>query len=166
MLLWKYVLFVGCIIVDLQCVIPSFLRRVIGGIDAEIKQFPYQISLRNKIDGNGNICGGSIISSSWVLSAAHCVHDGTIDRFNVTLVIVVGTNSLLEGGIFYDVAYYKFHENHITGGYTSDIAVIRTSTAMRFNPSVQPISLANTNVPDGSDVILTGFGLVNVCFYK
>jgi uncharacterized delta-60 repeat protein len=47
---------------------------IIGGEDAELSDFPYQV--RVEIDvGNGNVgeCGGSYIASLWILTAAHCV---------------------------------------------------------------------------------------------
>lgn len=44
--------------------------RIVGGRDAEINQFPYQISLRLY---NQHICGGSIISKNYIITAAHCV---------------------------------------------------------------------------------------------
>lgn len=48
---------------------PTYEGRIVGGNEVPISQFPYQLSLRQ----NGNhICGASIISSNWALSAAHC----------------------------------------------------------------------------------------------
>jgi secreted trypsin-like serine protease len=44
--------------------------RIIGGTDADIADFPFQLSLR--VNGNHR-CGGSIISTEWILSAAHCL---------------------------------------------------------------------------------------------
>lgn len=46
------------------------LERVIGGSDAQEGQFPYQISLRV---GGEHVCGGTIISNKFILTAAHCV---------------------------------------------------------------------------------------------
>lgn len=45
--------------------------RIVGGLEARGGQFPHQISLRFK--GSHN-CGGSIISSKYILTAAHCVY--------------------------------------------------------------------------------------------
>lgn len=45
-------------------------ERVIGGSDAQEGQFPYQVSLRV---GGLHVCGGTIISSHFILTAAHCV---------------------------------------------------------------------------------------------
>lgn len=42
----------------------------------------------------------------------------------------------------------------------NDIAIIRTITQIRFSASVQPIAIGNTFVPSGSQVLLTGWGLL------
>lgn len=43
--------------------------RVAGGNDAEKKAWPWIVSLH---DPTCHLCGGTVISSEWVLSAAHC----------------------------------------------------------------------------------------------
>lgn len=54
--------------------------RIVGGVDATLGQFPHQISLRQS---GSHICGGSIISRDFILTAGHCVStqldDGTLD---------------------------------------------------------------------------------------
>lgn len=49
--------------------IPS--GRVVGGKNAEIGQFPHQVSLQRS-DGS-HTCGGSILNERYILTAAHCV---------------------------------------------------------------------------------------------
>jgi len=44
-------------------------NRITGGSSAARGQFPWQVALIN--DGSW-FCGGSLISSQWVLTAAHC----------------------------------------------------------------------------------------------
>ena len=48
-------------------------RRIVGGNKIEIKRAPYQVSLQIKIGARVyHICGGSLISDRFVISAAHC----------------------------------------------------------------------------------------------
>ena len=44
-------------------------NRITGGSPAERGQFPWQVAL---IIDNTWFCGASLISSTWVLTAAHC----------------------------------------------------------------------------------------------
>jgi len=48
--------------------------KIIGGRVAEKKEFPWQISLQLlNLGTEKHICGGSLISESWIITAAHCV---------------------------------------------------------------------------------------------
>lgn len=44
--------------------------KIVGGDNASPGQFPYQVSLRKN---KSHFCGGSIIDSRTILTAAHCV---------------------------------------------------------------------------------------------
>jgi len=45
-------------------------NRITGGSSAARGQFPWHVAL---IINGAWMCGGSLISSTWVLTAAHCV---------------------------------------------------------------------------------------------
>ena len=56
-------------------------NRIIGGEEAEVNEYPWMV--RVKI---GNItCGGSVVSDSWILTAAHCIHFGEKNRISSIL---------------------------------------------------------------------------------
>lgn len=60
--------------------------RVIGGDDAAIEEFPWQVSLQKitlgaivPIPHFKHLCGASILNHDWLLTAAHCVDGYVID---------------------------------------------------------------------------------------
>lgn len=92
---------------------PKLQGRIVNGNEAESKQFPYQVSLRSVSSKGASICGGSIISSSFVLTAAHCTKG--YSKFEVG----VGSNNL-------NKPKYKI------------ISIIKTE-----HPQFDPVTLAN-----------------------
>ncbi|XP_055842716.1 serine protease SP24D-like [Episyrphus balteatus] len=129
--------------------------RIVGGSYAEIGQFSHQVALfRNGIYN----CGGSIISSRYILTAAHCViHDHGTEIYSPNEIIIrVGSMYRLTGGKLVAVKNIKVHEHY--GNFLNDIALLELEETLTFSSNVQPIALSTDEVPNDAQVIISGWG--------
>lgn len=54
--------------------VPNIEGRIINGQLAGTNQFPWYVSVQGNLpNGQPILCGGALISNSFVLTAAHCV---------------------------------------------------------------------------------------------
>ncbi|GLG92892.1 Trypsin-4 [Gryllus bimaculatus] len=123
-----------------------------------IEKHPYQVSL---YQDTFYFASGSIISSQWVLTAAHWEIKAT-PQYTVR----VGS-SHRHTGFKYTVAEVKKHELYKKSSRPEfsdyDIAVIRINGRFTFGSNVQPIPLATRAPPTGALAVLVGWGrTVNV----
>lgn len=50
--------------------------RIVGGVDAEEHEFPWQVSLQIYLPKKKKVehfCGGAIINHHWIVTASHCL---------------------------------------------------------------------------------------------
>ena len=59
-------------------------KRIINGENSDAHEWPWQVSLQYSVNSS-HFCGGSIIHSRWVLTAAHCLEGETLASFNVVV---------------------------------------------------------------------------------
>lgn len=142
---------------------PNHEDRIANGLNATVDQFPYMVSIRHASNLQ-HYCGGSILSSQWILTAGHCVEDPDPAK----LIIYVGSISLKSGGFKYKVSNVILHENysHVQTPFSlkqmsNDIALIKIDGKIQLpQPNIQSIEL-ETNWVD-KDVIstLSGWGML------
>lgn len=57
--------------------------RIVGRKDSNEGEWPWQVSLHMKTQGH--VCGASVISNRWLVTAAHCVQDS--EKFKWVLLL-------------------------------------------------------------------------------
>lgn len=75
---------------------------------------------------------------------------------------MVGTNSLNSGGTRYNLEKILVHEQYNKPALAYDISLIRVQRDIQFNAKVKSIELEKTQVPAGTELVATGWGLLSV----
>ncbi|XP_058450009.1 trypsin alpha-3-like [Malaya genurostris] len=133
---------------------PRYTGRIVGGDEVSISDYPFQLSLRSN---NAHICGGSIISSNWALSAAHCTHPLPAVS---SITFRAGSASRLTGGTVFQAAEIINHPQYNSNTLDNDVCVIRVTTSFA-GTDIAPISLVSsgTSIAAGTRSVVSGWGL-------
>ncbi len=131
--------------------------RIFGGDAVDIIDYPWQVSIQTI---NGHFCGGAIINSEWILTAAHCIpgnvsnlyiHAGSTDQTEDEVGQIIQADDAL-------LANFNFSTME------NDLALVHLSTPLCFNEYVQPIefatseNVASTDIDPGSPAFISGWG--------
>ncbi|XP_057705287.1 coagulation factor IXa [Corythoichthys intestinalis] len=135
-------------------------QRIVGGVEVEKGEIPWQAALVRTSDGKV-FCGGSILNERWVVTAAHCLN---LDPFYVRLgehnvTLDEGT----EQNIIVSQQYiYPLYDRSVSE-YDHDIALLRLQRPVNFSEYVRPICVGPTDftealVKRASPATVSGWG--------
>ncbi|CAK1582732.1 unnamed protein product [Parnassius mnemosyne] len=134
--------------------------RIVGGSITDISQVPYQAGLViTMLWVLTSVCGGSLISPTRVVTAAHCYTDGSLTAQSFT--VVLGSNFIFSGGVRQTTTNFAVHPNWNPSTAANDIAVLRINAVSSSNV-IQPIALPSGNELSnnflGQTALASGFG--------
>ncbi|XP_052852488.1 trypsin [Drosophila gunungcola] len=130
--------------------------RIVNGESSDIESHPYQVSIQTT--KGSHFCGGSLINSDTILTAAHCMQSYAAEELQVRL----GSTSRSSGGEVVSVRAFKSHEGYNSKLMVNDVAIMKLSTPVRQTNKIRAVELADTEPVSGTSAVVTGWG--TTCF--
>ncbi|KAF5293471.1 hypothetical protein FQA39_LY02956 [Lamprigera yunnana] len=106
--------------------------RIISGFPAYPGQFPFQVINRFKLFMGSSFCGGSLISSRWVLTAAHCASTASSHTITLGTISSLGDDS---NAVVVHTTRHILHKYYDSADLRNDIALIDLVIDVQFTTS-------------------------------
>ena len=136
--------------------------RIVGGVDREINWAPWQVALVSKNSGSnfeGQFCGGSIISTYWIVTAAHCLEDRTKSQILDDVRILAGDDYLGDDLSNTSVNDVIIHPKYNAETTENDIALLKLSEPLTLGTAnLAKIDLPSKSPLSGSTGRISGWG--------
>ncbi len=128
--------------------------EIVGGVLADAGEYPFIVSV---IIDNSSLCGGSLLTPTRVLTAAHCVDDAVPS----TIAVRVGSNSFTSGGTVISAVRKHVHRGWNPNNNDNDLAVLDLATPAVLSPTVATVRVPRPALGVGSagtPVTVAGWG--------
>ncbi|XP_055967157.1 transmembrane protease serine 11A-like [Sorex fumeus] len=132
---------------------PLIINRIMSGDIAAKGAWPWQASLQRN---NIHQCGATLISNTWLVTAAHCFKNSANSRqWTVSFGTTINPPLMKR-----NVRRIIVHERYHSPAREYDIAVVQFSPRVAFSNDIRRVCLpdASASFQPNSTVYITGFG--------
>ncbi|XP_053550126.1 uncharacterized protein LOC128641613 [Bombina bombina] len=139
------------------CGSPLISSRIVGGTNAVEGKWPWQISLKYQ---GSHICGGSLISNHWVMTAAHCFENSVLASLYKVRLGAYQLSLTNAHEVTSDVKRIIVHPNYTTANSYGDIALLELSSPVTYTDYILPICVPSAEIsfPNDMECWVTGWG--------
>jgi secreted trypsin-like serine protease len=153
----KLIFLIASLSLGVACDTAAAKIQIVGGQLAKIGDYPWQVSIG--VPSSPHLCGGSIYSERWIVTAAHCLRGRTPEEVTVT----AGTAKLDDGGVRRKAERIIIKSDHNRGTKDNDIALIELSDPLPIGNDIEPIALMTPSAEPGllvkgTPLVVTGWG--------
>lgn len=124
-----------------KCGLAKRATRIVGGVHTEANEYPWQVGFsKNEMI----VCGGSLISNLWILSAAHCFPDESTTGVDVLLGVHNQMNSASITSLKMEISEVKNHWKYANDMVPNfDFSLVKLTEQVDFSkyPHIRPICL-------------------------
>ncbi len=131
-------------------VLPRPADAVVGGSEVPQGTYPFIAAV---LSGGSQFCGGSVIGSQWVLTAAHCVPDG----LEPGLAVSVGNVDYTQGRVV-AVNGVNVHPLYDPDTSANDVALLHLVAPAGVTPIALTVEGDDRYEADGAPVVVAGWG--------
>ncbi|XP_037792120.1 chymotrypsinogen B-like [Penaeus monodon] len=134
--------------------------KIVGGQASQPGEYPWMVRLSIRVGLLTYLCGGSIITSLHIITAAHCV-----DFSAPEVTVVAGEHNVEteDESITQSIRAKKVtaHPKYDATTAANDIAVITLQSPLEWTDGVGPICLPPDKSFGNSEAVIIGWGLVD-----
>ncbi|XP_023176346.1 serine protease persephone-like isoform X2 [Drosophila hydei] len=154
----------ACRLIEKREVEEPLTSHILGGIPVDPAYYPHMAAIAFNELGNIRFgCGGSLISTRFVLTAAHCVNS----QDQIPVYVRLGTVDIANVGAHYQdinvTSNIRVHPEYLSTSKYNDIAILELAEEAKLNNYTYPACLETdlADPPENANLYVAGWGIMN-----
>ncbi|CAF3648410.1 unnamed protein product [Rotaria socialis] len=130
-------------------------QRIVGGVHAVPNSWPWQVRLH----ADGGLCGGTLIDTRHVVTAAHCLRTPIVTQKYEVIIGLHDINQPVYGEQKIAAERIFMHEQYNAQTHENDVAIIRLSKPVTISDKINVICLPGAEARSENDTVwVAGWG--------